>query len=121
MSEALYLNDPEGNGLEIYRDRDPETWVWNDGNVNMDTHEVDAEALVKHASTEGWNGMPEGAKIGHLHLKTSNINESKDFYIDTLGLKIVVGNFLMHYSCQRKITITILQLILGNLIKNAKI
>ena len=69
MSEALYLNDPEGNGLEIYRDRDPETWVWNDGNVNMDTLEVDAEALVQHVSTEGWNGMPEGAKIGHLHLK----------------------------------------------------
>ncbi|MCJ0935085.1 VOC family protein [Mammaliicoccus sciuri] len=93
VSEALYLNDPEGNGLEIYRDRNPETWVWNDGNVNMDTLEVDAEALVQHVSTEGWNGMPEGAKIGHLHLKTSNINESKDFYTDTLGLKIVVGNF----------------------------
>lgn len=93
VSEALYLNDPDGNGIEIYRDRDARNWEWNDGNVAMDTHEVNAEALVEQASNEGWNGMPADAKIGHLHLKTNDIEASKEFYLNTLGLKAVVDNF----------------------------
>lgn len=93
VSEALYLNDPEGNGIEIYRDRDSRNWNWNDGNVQMDTHEVNAEALIEQASDEGWNGMPHGAKIGHLHLKTNDIDASKSFYLNTLSLNPVVGNF----------------------------
>ncbi|WP_323703971.1 VOC family protein [Mammaliicoccus sp. Dog046] len=93
VSEALYFNDPEGNGLEIYRDRDAQNWEWFDGNVKMDTHEVDAEALIQHATNEGWNGMPSGAKIGHLHIKTSNIEDVKEFYLNTLYLNIVVKNF----------------------------
>lgn len=92
VSEALYLNDPEGNGIEIYRDRDYQDWKWNDGNVLMDTLEVDSEALIKHASIEGWKGMPPEGKIGHLHLKTDNIELSKSFYLDELGLEVVVGN-----------------------------
>ncbi len=93
VSEALYFNDPEGNGIEIYRDRDYHNWSWNDGNVMMDTLEVNAEELIKHATDAGWNGMPDGAKIGHLHLKTNDIEASKDFYLNTLKLNKVVDTY----------------------------
>ena len=78
VSEALYFNDPEGNGIEVYRDRSSSSWEWQNGKVKMDTLEVDSQTLLTHRTDEGWQGMPAKGMIGHLHLKhmiwTQHIN-----------------------------------------------
>ncbi|MBM6638633.1 VOC family protein [Staphylococcus xylosus] len=87
VSEALYFDDPEGNGIEIYADRPKENWLWEDNKVNMDTLAVDVDDLVAQRSKAGWQDMPDGAKIGHLHLKAANLETSQDFYLNKLGLE----------------------------------
>ncbi|GGI40705.1 VOC family protein [Mammaliicoccus stepanovicii] len=93
VSEALYLNDPEGNGIEVYCDRDSQSWNWKNGQVKMDTVELNIENLIQASSNNGWNRMPNGAVLGHLHLKTHDIEEAKPFYLNILNLDVVVGNF----------------------------
>ena len=87
VSEALYFNDPEGNGIEVYQDRPTDTWQWSDGFVKMDTLEVNADDLIAQRSEEGWQGWPADGKIGHLHLKTHDLGQAREFYIDQIGLE----------------------------------
>lgn len=87
VSEAIYLQDPDGNGIEIYRDRARRDWRWSDGQLQMTTKSLDEEGLLKEA-TEDWNGMPIGTKIGHVHLYVSNLSESERFYRGCLGFKL---------------------------------
>lgn len=93
VSEALYLSDPEGNGIEIYRDRDPEEWNWNNGEVAMAVDPIDAEGVVQEAalSGENWSGMPSGTVMGHVHLHVSNLAEAEKFYTDGLGFEVVTS------------------------------
>lgn len=69
VSEATYLADPEGNGIEVYVDRDKDTWSWSNGQVVMDTLALDFAGIVESSGNTEWAGMPEGTIIGHLHLK----------------------------------------------------
>ena len=69
VSEATYLVDPEGNGIEVYVDRDRDTWTWSNGQVAMDTLALDFAGIVESSGNTEWAGMPEGTIIGHLHLK----------------------------------------------------
>ena len=87
VSEALYLQDPEGNGIEIYHDRPRPEWRWNKNRIEMTTKSLDEEGLLKE-SKEDWSVMPEGTKIGHVHLHVSNLQESEGFYSGALGLKL---------------------------------
>lgn len=90
VSEALYLSDPEGNGIEIYRDRRPEEWTYfPDGTVQMATERLDLQALYDSAPQAAWNGMAPGSSVGHIHLQVGNIPEADAFYRDVLGLKIM--------------------------------
>ena len=91
VSEALYLSDPEGNGIEIYRDREPEQWNWNNDEVAMAVDPIDAQGLVEAAqnSPEPWKGMPETTVMGHIHLHVSNLVEARDFYVEALGFEVV--------------------------------
>jgi catechol 2,3-dioxygenase len=90
VSEALYLSDPEGNGIEIYRDRTPEEWTYHeDGTVEMATDRLDLQALYNTAPQAVWNGMAPGASIGHIHLQVGDIPEAEAFYRDVLGLKVM--------------------------------
>jgi len=92
VSEALYFTDPEGNGIEVYHDRPSEDWVWRDGFVKMDTLEVNVNDLMAQRSNEGWQGWPEEGKIGHLHLKTHNLESAYEFYVEKLGFEHI-SNF----------------------------
>ncbi|MBB4822790.1 catechol 2,3-dioxygenase [Sporosarcina luteola] len=79
VSEALYLSDPDGNGIEIYCDRDPANWEWSHGHVSMTTDPIDAQSIV--AEVDGpWEGLPAGTVMGHIHLHVSNVEESEAFY-----------------------------------------
>ena len=92
VSEAIYLSDPEGNGIEIYADRRPQDWTFHDdGTVEMATNRLDLQALYDSAPDTRWDGMAEGSAIGHIHLQVGNIPEANAFYRDVLGLKVMAA------------------------------
>ncbi len=90
VSESLYLADPEGNGIELYRDRPRSNWVWEDGALRMTVDPLDVEALLGEAaaSPTAWSGMPEGTVIGHVHLRVAHIAPTERFYCDLLGFDL---------------------------------
>lgn len=88
VSEAIYLSDPEGNGIEVYRDRNPQEWTFHpDGTVEMDTRRLDLQALYDSAAKTPWAGMSPHAALGHIHLQVGNVPEADRFYEGVLGLK----------------------------------
>ncbi|WP_238343543.1 VOC family protein [Gracilibacillus saliphilus] len=89
-SEAVYLADPDNNGIEIYVDRDSNQWTRdeNGGYVGA-TNPLDAESLFAEIKENNWNGLRSGTRIGHMHLQVSDIEESERFYVEALGLDIV--------------------------------
>lgn len=93
VSEALYLSDPEGNGIEIYRDREPEHWDWDGKEVKMAVDPLDAQAVVQAAidSGEAWTGMPADTVMGHIHLHISNMAQTQKFYVDGLGFEVLTS------------------------------
>lgn len=90
VSEALYLSDPEGNGIEIYADRPPETWQSDDAGVKMTTERLDVEGILASidAEDEGWRGAPDGAVIGHVHLRVGDANEAARWWHGETGLDL---------------------------------
>lgn len=89
VSEAIYLSDPEGNGIEVYRDRPREEWTWENGQVRMDTLAVDVQGVVDAAEGTDFEGAPAGTTVGHVHLKVGSAAEAARFYADALGLDVV--------------------------------
>ena len=90
VSEAIYLADPEDNGIEIYRDRAPGEWTYQqDGTVQMATNRLDLQALYESAPKGAYEGAADGTAIGHIHLQVGNIPQADEFYQDVLGLKIM--------------------------------
>ena len=90
VSEALYLSDPEGNGIEIYRDRRPEEWTFqDDGMVAMATARLDLRGLLAEAPKETWGGMADGTAVGHIHLQVGDVPQAEAFYRDVMGLKVM--------------------------------
>ena len=88
VSEAMYLVDPEGNGIEIYADRSPVTWAKTDGLLVMPSDPLDVEDLVESAGAQGWRGFPAGSAIGHVHLQVGAIAPAEAFYAGILGLQV---------------------------------
>ncbi|MFW6046155.1 MAG: VOC family protein [Natronomonas sp.] len=87
VSEALYLSDPERNGIEMYCDRPRDDWpLADDGTVEMDTKPLDLE-LIRRAG-RGRRITPDETTVGHVHLEVSSISASEAFYVDTLGMAI---------------------------------
>jgi len=89
VSEAIYMTDPEGNGIEVYTDRDYHNWKWENDRVVMGTEQVDAEDLLRISDNMPEFSIPEGTKIGHIHMESSDIENDKDFYVKKLGLDVV--------------------------------
>ena len=86
VSEAIYLNDPENNGIEIYTDRNKEGWSYtNNGDVVMDTLSLNADELYYLSSNLDFR-MPDGSRVGHVHMQGVNIPEIRKFYEDILLL-----------------------------------
>jgi catechol 2,3-dioxygenase len=90
VSEALYITDPDGNGIEIYRDRPRDTWQWVNGRVQMATDPVDIRGMLAEAQSSGqpWTGLPAGTRLGHMHLQVGDINQAVAFYQGVLGFDI---------------------------------
>ena len=92
VSEALYLADPDGNGIELYRDREREEWPLDEaGKMEMGTEQLDIDDLVMELQDglTPWEGLPEGTRIGHVHLRVRNIAEAEAFYTGILGFQLM--------------------------------
>ncbi len=92
VSEAIYLADPDGNGIEIYRDRPREEWPREHGGaVSMPTDPLDLEGLLREAprGAASTGPAPDGTRIGHVHLHVADLAAAERFYVDTLGFDIV--------------------------------
>jgi catechol 2,3-dioxygenase len=82
VSEAFYLTDPEGNGLELYRDRDPSLWEWEDGQVRMDAIYISPADYVRtHAGDTDIGTI----RVGHVHLKVGDLDAAAEFYLSVVG------------------------------------
>lgn len=91
VSEALYLRDPDGHGIEVYQDRPRETWRWVGGQVQMGTGPVDVRGLLAEAGSpeQRWGGMRAGTRVGHIHLQVGDVAEAESFYHQILGFDVV--------------------------------
>jgi catechol 2,3-dioxygenase len=89
VSEAFYLHDPDGLGIEVYADRPRETWKEVDGQLVMGTEPLNIRDLIA-TPHEKWRGMPAGTTMGHMHLHVGEIAKASEFFSETLGFDRVV-------------------------------
>lgn len=89
VSEALYLNDPDGNGIEIYADRKASEWTWQNGQVSMATEPLDAQSVLTEGKGEAWSVLPAETVMGHIHLHVSHLKNTEEFYEKGLGFQVV--------------------------------
>ena len=90
VSEAVYLSDPDGLGIEVYADRPRDAWRYDKRQLHMTTNHLDVDDLVRSARGEKWKGMPPGTVLGHVHLHVDDIDKAAAFYHDALGFDKVV-------------------------------
>ncbi|MGR3322331.1 MAG: VOC family protein [Pseudooceanicola sp.] len=87
VSEALYLDDPEGNGIEVYVDRPRAKWTHKDGEIAMATEPLDLKNLAE-AAEKPWTSAPDGTVVGHVHLQVGALEASEDFMTRALGMDV---------------------------------
>ena len=89
VSEAFYLDDPEGNGVEVYCDRPAESWEWTGDALKITTDPLDVDDILREVTpTASYPGAPDGLRIGHLHLRVGDVARAETFYRDALGLEV---------------------------------
>jgi catechol 2,3-dioxygenase len=93
VSEAIYLTDPDGLGIEVYADRPRSAWRQQDGELTMTTVPLDVPDLLRAAGEERWAGMPAGTVMGHVHLFVGDLDRAAAFYHEGLGLDKVVWSY----------------------------
>jgi catechol 2,3-dioxygenase len=94
VSEAIYLWDPDGLGIEVYADRPRETWQANGRELVMTTEPLDLHALVESAAaTEDWSGIPAGTTMGHMHLSVGDLQQASDYFHRALGFATIVWSY----------------------------
>jgi catechol 2,3-dioxygenase len=93
VSEALYLRDPDGLGIEVYADRPRSEWEVARREILMDTTPLNTPELLREAGDAPWSGMPAGTTIGHVHLHVGELDEAAAFYHEALGLDKVVWSY----------------------------
>ena len=92
VSEAIYLPDPDGNGIEMYRDRPRDEWPRTpDGAITMVTDPLDLEGILQgvEGKTDGWTHLHPDTRMGHMHLKVSQVDPAEAFYRDVLGFDVI--------------------------------
>jgi catechol 2,3-dioxygenase len=93
VSEALYLSDPDGLGIEIYSDRPRDSWTKRGDELAMATEPLDVESLLREPGADAWKGMPTGTTIGHMHLHVGDIPAAERFYSNLIGLDVTVRSY----------------------------
>ena len=87
VSEAIYLTDPEGNGIEIYADRPRSSWTFDDGQVRMRTERLDFGALAREleGKPSEWSGAPDGTVVGHVHFRVGAVGDAEQWWNSEMG------------------------------------
>ena len=93
VSEAVYLTDPDGLGIEVYADRPRETWRPIDGQLAMASNPLDVPGVIAAAGGASWDGAPAGTVIGHVHLYVRDIDQAAAFYHAGLGFDKIVWSY----------------------------
>ena len=93
VSEAVYLTDPDGLGIEVYADRPESTWRLVDQQLEMATKPMDVASVIASGEGREWDGMPSGTKIGHVHFHVGDIDEAARFYHGGLGMDKIVWSY----------------------------
>lgn len=93
VSEAIYLADPDGLGIEVYADRPRSAWRVQGGQLAMATEPLDVDSVIAAGGAGRWTGMPAGTVIGHVHLHVADLGEGERFYHRALGLDKVVWSY----------------------------
>ena len=93
VSEALYLTDPDGLGIEVYTDRPRSAWKRQGQELHMTTDPLDIRSLLSAAGGQPWTGMPHGTVMGHVHLHVGNLERGAAFYHAGLGFDKVVWSY----------------------------
>ncbi len=94
VSEAIYLSDPDGLGIEVYADRPREAWRRDaQGQLQMDTLPLDTHGLIASGDDRAWAGMPSGTSMGHVHLHVGDLAQARAFYGAALGLAPTVWTY----------------------------
>ena len=90
VSEAVYLSDPEGNGIEVYNDRPRATWPLRGGHVEMVTVPLDLDDLMRELADfpGAWEGIDPGTDVGHIHLRVTDLERTEQFYSGVLGFDV---------------------------------
>jgi catechol 2,3-dioxygenase len=93
VSEAIYLDDPEGNGIEIYADRDIAVWPRQGAEIKMATNPLDFDDLMASVGGDpsGWTGSPDGTVIGHVHLRVGDVREAEAWWNREMGFDTMVN------------------------------
>ena len=87
VSEAFYLDDPDGHGVELYRDRPSTDWPRRGDTIEMASLPLDVPDLLREA-TRDFDGAPEGTCIGHVHLKVHDLAQAEAFYTNVVGFAV---------------------------------
>jgi catechol 2,3-dioxygenase len=93
VSEALYLTDPDGLGIEVYADRPRHTWRYRDGELYMGTESLDLADVIAAGEGRDWDGAPAGTVMGHVHLHVADLRGAERFYHAALGLDKTVWSY----------------------------
>jgi len=93
VSEAIYLQDPDNLGIEVYADRPRESWKHHNRELSMATIPLDARSVMRAANGEPWTGAPKGTTVGHVHLHVDDLEEAEAFYHHALGLDKTVWSY----------------------------
>lgn len=93
VSEALYLTDPDGLGIEVYADRPRDTWRHDDRELAMTTDPLDVAAVIAAAGGQAWDGVPAGTTMGHMHLHVGHLDTAEAFYHRALGFDKTVWSY----------------------------
>lgn len=90
VSEAIYLEDPDGNGIEVYRDVDKSEWNHKGDRIEMVSDPLDYDGLIREAGEDKWNNTPLDTIIGHIHLHVGDLDKARKFYTDGLGFDLTM-------------------------------
>ena len=93
VSEAFYVTDPDGLGIEIYADRPRSTWMRRGRELAMASDPVDVDSLLREAGDALWTGMPSGTVMGHVHLHVGDLERTRAFYGEALGMDVMVSSY----------------------------
>jgi len=94
VSEAIYLEDPDENGIELYADKPKEEWQWIHGEIQMSTLPLNLNVLTRELDDRDfWNGIHPDTEIGHIHLNVSDLHKAQEVYSMLIGFNITVSSY----------------------------